>query len=178
MQNRSKFILVHTSTGHKQALQEVMNDPAIKIKLADTKAAQEVQALDQFHEMLSMDPDRAFYGYKDVCKAAERGAIGTLLVTDELFRAAEVAKRRQYVALVEEARASGAKVFVFSSLHVSGEDLNRLTGVAAILTFPLPDVLEDEEEEKEVVEDAAMDEDGMPPMHSNQNHEVFDAVLG
>jgi len=98
-----------------------MNDPAIKAKLADTKAAQEVHALDQFYEMMNMDPDRAFYGYKDVCKAAERGAIGTLLVTDELFRAAEVGKRRQYIALVESARASGGKVFVFSSLHVSGE---------------------------------------------------------
>lgn len=121
MQNRSKFIMVHTSTGHKQALQEVMNDQAIKTKLADTKAAQEVQALDQFYEMMNMDPDRAFYGFKDVSKAAERGAIGTLLVTDELFRAAEVTKRRQYIALVESARASGGKVFVFSSLHVSGE---------------------------------------------------------
>lgn len=121
MQNKAKFIVVHTSTGHKQALQEVMNDPSIKIKLADTKAAQEVQALDQFYEMMNMDPDRAFYGYKDVSKAAERGAIGTLLVTDELFRAADVVKRRQYIALVESARASGGKVFVFSSLHVSGE---------------------------------------------------------
>ncbi|KAG0232319.1 hypothetical protein BGW41_001894 [Actinomortierella wolfii] len=163
LQNKSKFILVHTSTGHKQALQEVMNDPAIKIKLADTKAAQEVQALDQFYEMMNMDPDRAFYGFKDVSKAAERGAIGTLLVTDELFRSADIAKRRQYIELVENARATGAKVFVFSSLHVSGENLNQLTGVAAILNFPLPDIDEDEEE------DHAHDEedDGIQP---NQNH--------
>ncbi|KAF8948641.1 hypothetical protein BGZ47_003575 [Haplosporangium gracile] len=178
MQNRSKFIVVHTSTGHKQALQEVMNDPAIKIKLADTKAAQEVQALDQFYEMMNMDPDRAFYGFKDVSKAAERGAIGTLLVTDELFRAADVIKRRQYIALVESARASGGKVFVFSSLHVSGENLNQLTGVAAILNFPLPDLDDDEEEEEVSEDDADLDEDGLPRMHSNQNHDILDAVLG
>ncbi|CAO3570171.1 unnamed protein product [Mortierella alpina] len=178
MQNRSKFIVVHTSTGHKQALQEVMNDPSIKIKLADTKAAQEVQALDQFYEMMNMDPDRAFYGFKDVSKAAERGAIGTLLVTDELFRAADVVKRRQYIALVESARASGGKVFVFSSLHVSGENLNQLTGVAAILNFPLPDIDDEDEEEEAAGEDIELDEDGLPPMHSNQNHEILDAVLG
>ncbi|KAG0229313.1 hypothetical protein BGW42_001653 [Actinomortierella wolfii] len=163
LQNKSKFILVHTSTGHKQALQEVMNDPAIKIKLADTKAAQEVQALDQFYEMMNMDPDRAFYGFKDVSKAAERGAIGTLLVTDELFRSADIAKRRQYIELVENARATGAKVFVFSSLHVSGENLNQLTGVAAILNFPLPDIDEDEEEGHAHDEE----DDGIQP---NQNH--------
>ncbi|KAF9974368.1 hypothetical protein BGZ73_002219 [Actinomortierella ambigua] len=165
MQNKSKFIQVHTSTGHKQALQEVMNDPAIKVKLADTKAAQEVQALDQFYEMMNMDPDRAFYGFKDVSKAAERGAIGTLLVTDELFRSADIAKRRQYIALVENARATGAKVFVFSSLHVSGENLNQLTGVAAILNFPIPDMDEEEEEHPQ-------DEDEEDSLQPNRNHDI------
>ncbi|KAF9158601.1 hypothetical protein DFQ26_007440 [Actinomortierella ambigua] len=166
MQNKSKFIMVHTSTGHKQALQEVMNDPAIKVKLADTKAAQEVQALDQFYEMMNMDPDRAFYGFKDVSKAADRGAIGTLLVTDELFRSADIVKRRQYIALVENARATGAKVFVFSSLHVSGENLNQLTGVAAILNFPIPDM---DEEEEHPDDDDDDEEDSLQP---NRNHDM------
>lgn len=50
--------------------------------------------------------------------------------------------------------------------------------MAAILNFPLPD-LDDEEEEEEVPEDDAdLDEDGLPRMHSNQNHDILDAVLG
>jgi len=49
--------------------------------------------------------------------------------------------------------------------------------VAAILNFPLPDI-DDEDGEEEAQEDQDMDEDGLPPMHSNQNHEVFDAILG
>ncbi|ORX74587.1 protein pelota [Linderina pennispora] len=113
MENKKKFLLVHTSSGHKGA------------------AAQEVKALDSFYQMLNNDPDRAFYGYDDVCKAAENGAIGTLLVTDELFRAAG------YPDAPKDARLSNANVLVFSSLHVSGEQLNQLTGVAAILNFPL-----------------------------------------
>lgn len=67
-------------------MNEVMQDPSIQAKLADTKAAKEVQALEQFYTMLNSDPDRAFYGYNHVAKANEQGAIGTLLVTDELFR--------------------------------------------------------------------------------------------
>ncbi|KAI8325843.1 protein pelota [Martensiomyces pterosporus] len=137
MENKSKFLLVHTSSGHKGALEEVMRDPQIKARLADTKSAQEVRALDGFYQMLNSNPDRAFYGFDDVRKAADNGAIGTLMVTDELFRAADIPTRRKYIRLVEDSKASNAEVLVFSSLHVSGEQLNQLTGVAAILNFPL-----------------------------------------
>lgn len=164
MENRSKFVLIHCSSGHKHALTEVMQDPSVQAKLADTKAAREVQALDKFYEMMNNDPDRAFYGFEHVNKANDRGAIGTLLVTDELFRSADIATRKKYVSLVEQVRAQNGNVFVFSSMHPSGErkfffslyvytiylhvfiELNQLTGVAAILTFPLPDI-EDMEEE-------------------------------
>ncbi|KAJ2507904.1 Translation factor pelota [Coemansia sp. RSA 2052] len=137
MENKSKFLLVHTSSGHKGALEEVMRDPQIKARLADTKAAQEVKAIDSFYHMLNNNPDRAFYGYADVRKAADNGAIGTLMVTDELFRAADIPTRKKYIQLVEDAQASNADILVFSSLHVSGEQLNQLAGVAAILNFPL-----------------------------------------
>jgi protein pelota len=50
-------------------------------------------------------------------------------------------------------------------------DLNQLTGVAAILNFPLPDI--DDEEEQEPEEEVEEE-----PMHSNKNHEILDAVLG
>lgn len=49
--------------------------------------------------------------------------------------------------------------------------------MAAILNFPLPD-LDDEEEVEEVPEDDAdLDEDGLPRMHSNLNRDILDAVL-
>ncbi|CAO3702373.1 unnamed protein product [Rhizopus stolonifer] len=143
MENKSKFIQIHCSNGHKHALTEIMQDPAIQVKLADTKAAREVQALDKFYEMMNNDPDRAFYGFDHIDKANEIGAIGTLLVTDELFRSADIETRKKYVLLVEQVRAQNGNVFVFSSMHASGEQLNQLTGVAAILNFPLPDIDEE-----------------------------------
>ncbi|KAG0178395.1 hypothetical protein DFQ29_003511 [Apophysomyces sp. BC1021] len=148
LENKSKFVLIHCSSGHKHSLNEVMQDPSILTKLADTKAAREVQALDKFYEMLNNDPDRAFYGFNHVFKANERGAISTLLVTDELFRSADIATRRKYVELVEQVREMNGNVFVFSSLHVSGEQLNQLSGVAAILNFPVPDIEMEEEDEE------------------------------
>ncbi|KAI8369666.1 hypothetical protein BD560DRAFT_352384 [Blakeslea trispora] len=146
LENKSKFVLIHCSSGHKHALTEVMQDPSVQAKLADTKAAREVQALDRFYEMMNQDPDRAFYGFDHVYKANERGAVGTLLVTDELFRSADIATRKKYVALVEQVRAQSGQVYVFSSMHPSGEQLNQLTGVAAILTYPIPDIDELEDD--------------------------------
>lgn len=64
----------------------------------------------------------------------------TLLITDDLFRSAEIETRHKYVGLVKSVKKAGSKVFVFSSMHVSGEELAKLTGIAAMLRFPLPDL--------------------------------------
>lgn len=53
-------------------------------------------------------------------------------------------QRQKYATLVEQVHESGGEAIIFSGMHVSGEQLNQLTGLAAILRFPLPD-LEDEE---------------------------------
>jgi protein pelota len=86
LQHKRKFILVHSSSGHKHALEKVMRDPAIQIRLADIKAAARVRALERFYEMIGKDDDCAFYGRFHVCKVNERNAIETLHVSDNLFR--------------------------------------------------------------------------------------------
>jgi protein pelota len=57
---RPKFLLVHSSSGHKQALSEILQEQAIQMRLADTKYAKEAKALDQFFQMLHTDVDRAY----------------------------------------------------------------------------------------------------------------------
>eukprot|EP00794_Sanderia_malayensis_P014187 gene14187-15666_t len=165
---KSKFILAHASSGFKHSLKEVLADPNIANKLTDTKvgvrsdftetaqertAAGEVKALDSFFKTLQDESAKAFYGFNQVCKADEALAVETLLVTDELFRSSDLLTRRKYVNLVESVKANGGDVKIFSSLHVSGEQLGMLSGVAAILRFPLPDL------EAEEFEDASDDSD-------------------
>ncbi|KAM9968223.1 hypothetical protein ACTFIW_002659 [Dictyostelium discoideum] len=144
-QNKSKFILTHSSSGHRYSLKEVLSDQAIVQQLSNTKAASEVKILNDFYDMLKKDPNRAFYGYEHVKKANERLAIETLLVTDELFRGKDVKTRKKYVDLVQSVKDNKGDVKLFSGLHVTGEQLSKLSGVAAILRYPLE--LEDEEEE-------------------------------
>ena len=115
--------------------------------------------------MLASDEQRAWYGPDHVGLAVDRGAVGTLLISDELFRAGDPEVRRRYVSLVEGVREKRGEVLMFSSMHESGQrtyqvidemlvlmlvptELNQITGIAAILTFPLDiEVVEAEERE-------------------------------
>eukprot|EP00670_Eutreptiella_braarudii_P008918 CAMPEP_0174312610 /NCGR_PEP_ID=MMETSP0810-20121108/4398_1 /TAXON_ID=73025 ORGANISM="Eutreptiella gymnastica-like, Strain CCMP1594" /NCGR_SAMPLE_ID=MMETSP0810 /ASSEMBLY_ACC=CAM_ASM_000659 /LENGTH=381 /DNA_ID=CAMNT_0015421047 /DNA_START=41 /DNA_END=1186 /DNA_ORIENTATION=- len=146
-EHKAKFVLSRSSSGFKHSLKEVMVDPAVASKLSDTKAAGEVKALDNFYDMMNEDPDRAVYGPDHCIGAAEKDAIDVLMVTDSLFRSQSLTERKKYVALVEKVKETNGDVKIFSSLHVSGERLRLLTGVAAILRFPCPELDEDDEDD-------------------------------
>lgn len=148
LDNKPKFILVHASSGFKHSLKEILTDPSVVAKMADTKALGEVRALESFYTMLQTEPAKAFYGVKHVERANESQAIETLLISDNLFRCQDIQQRKRYVNLVDSVRDSGGEVKIFSSMHVSGEQLGQLTGVAALLRFPMPD-LEDEDDQDE-----------------------------
>ncbi|KAL1363859.1 hypothetical protein AAHE18_03G177400 [Arachis hypogaea] len=140
IENKSRIILVHTTSGYKHSLKEVLDAPNVMNMIKDTKAAQEVRAMKDFYDMLSNDPARACYGAKHVEVANERLAVQTLLITDDLFRNSDIATSQKFVELVNSVKDSGGSVHVFSSLHVSGEQLAQISGIAAILRFPLPDL--------------------------------------
>lgn len=140
LDNKGKFLTAHSSSGHRHALREVLEDEAVINKLADTKAAGEVRALNEFYDMLKKEPDRAYYGVSHVTTACERQAVATLLLVDDLFRAADIATRNKYVNLVESVKDNGGQAHIFSSMHQSGEQLAQLGGIAAILRFPMPDL--------------------------------------
>nr|XP_029121786.1 protein PELOTA 1 isoform X1 [Elaeis guineensis] len=166
IENKSRLILAHSTSGYKHSLKEVLDAPSVMTLIKDTKAAQEVRALKDFFNMLSTDAARACYGPKHVEVAHERMAIQTLLITDSLFKNSDVSTRQKYIKLVESVKDSGGTVHIFSSMHVSGErcfagyidcykkhnffkfnfqicdqtELAQLTGIAAILRFPLPDL--------------------------------------
>uniref|UniRef100_A0A915DTQ0 Protein pelota homolog n=1 Tax=Ditylenchus dipsaci TaxID=166011 RepID=A0A915DTQ0_9BILA len=137
---KNKFLLIHSSSGFKHALKEVLSDPAVSLKLSDTKAQAEVKALNTFLELMSINPNKAVYGYAHVKLASDQLAIDTLMISDSLFRSKNLGQRRKYVRLVETIRDQGAT-------------LTQLTGVAAILRFPIPDIDDEWNDEPCVADD-------------------------
>ena len=164
MDNKQKFVLVKASNGHKYAIEDIFSDPSIMKRCEDTKVAKEVLILQKFMRMMDTNPDKAYYGYNHVVSASNQLAIDSLLVTDELFRcSSSIQIRKQYIDLVDDVRANGGTVYIFSSMHISGQQLQLVSGVAAILRYPLPDLdeleLQAEEYENDNQDNNDNDED-------------------
>ena len=118
-------------------------------RLADTKASEEVKALESFYKTLQNEPLKACYGEKHILLALESQAIESLLISDKLFRAQDVSQRKKFVRIVDEVKEFGGDVKIFSSMHVSGEQLEQLTGICAILRFPMQELDEDSDSSDE-----------------------------
>lgn len=144
-------MVVHTSSGHVHSLNEVLKSPEVQTRMKDKKFYGETRLMDDFYARLRKDDGRAWYGLKPVERAIQEGAVGpgggTLLINNSLFRNMDVATRARYVALVDKVKETGGEARVLSSDHESGQRLDALGGIAAILTYPVFDLDEDPEEE-------------------------------
>ena len=166
---KPNFLVVHSSTGQYHSLGEVLKDPAVVVKLKDTRYARETKLVDPFFELMRKDEGKAWYGPGEVEKAVEAGAVGrgggVLLISNGLFRSLDVGVRKRWVALVDRVRETeGGEVRVLSSEHESGRRLEGLGGIAAILTFPIFDLDEDDNDD----DDADGDEGGGAAIKTEQ----------
>jgi protein pelota len=149
-----KITITHSSSANLQALAEVMKSKAVTSQLHDTKFARETVLLDNFYASLRRDDGKAWYGPKEVVKCIEKGAVGrgggVLLISNNLFRNQDVSVRKKWVELVDQVRdVEGGEVRVLSEAHQSGKRLDALGGIAALLSYPIFDLDDDEEEEGE-----------------------------
>jgi protein pelota len=135
--NQKKILQVHASSGHKNAIDEILSKEEIQNKLIDMKAANEVKALQKFKKKLSNQPDYTSYGYNHVQYADTLSLIDDLLIIDSLFQNADFNKRRQYITLIDSVREKNGNVYLFSKLHESGHQLDLYSGIAAVLRAPL-----------------------------------------
>lgn len=147
---KKDFVVTHSASGYMHSLDEVLGSPEVLARLKDTKYARETKLMEDFKTMLRKDDGRAWYGPNEVEKAVEKGAVGrgggVLLISDTLFRAQDIAKRRRWVKLVDHVRdTEGGEVRVLSGTHESGKALEGLGGIAAILTFPMEDLDSDDD---------------------------------
>ena len=136
-EGKRKLLKVHCATPHVHSLMEVLKSPEVAAQLQNTKFTRENQLMDQFLRKLATSEQFAWYGERQILMAADRGAIGTLLLSDAFLRNVHPTIRKRWLELCDQVKSFGGSVVIFSSLHESGRQLNGLGGVAALLTYPL-----------------------------------------
>lgn len=143
-ENKSRIVVVGSRCNNNNKsncnfdLREVFNDAAVMNLIKDSNLGLEIRAFKELWDMVCNSSDRVCYGPKHVESAHEMNAIETLLIIDELYRNEEIEMRKKYESMVKSVKQGGGKALVYSSMHVSTPQLAQLTGVAAILRFPLP----------------------------------------
>ncbi len=81
------------------------------------------------------------------------------MISDNLFRHKDFSLRKIFNDLIDSVAASGGQTIKFSSLHNSGERLNNLSGIAAILRFPLNlDYLDEDEDDPDSKDETTEEE--------------------
>ena len=140
------FVNVGTKDIHRDALNGLLTDDQVKRKIANTKCAQHAKAFDDFQKMIANDETRAVYGPVHVEEAVDRGAVSHLLLMDRMFKCDDVKERKKWVTLVQTVENMNCEVLIYSSKHVTGEALEKgYGGLAALLRYPCPDILEIEQ---------------------------------
>ena len=141
-ENKSHIVVVgskcNNKNNHDFDLREVLSDTTVMNLIKDSNLGLEIRAFKELWDMVCNNSDRVCYGPKHVESAHEMNAIEALLISNELYRNEEIETRKKYASLVKSVKDGGGKALVYSSMHVSTPQLAQLTGVAAILRFPLP----------------------------------------
>lgn len=128
---KKNCILENCSVTGLTGLNEVIKRGALERILKGSMLSKETSLVERFLGELGKDSKMVAYGVKEVNKAAEAGAIDTLLVSDKLLRNEDTEK------LIETVEKNRGFVYIVNSTHESGEKLFNLGGLAAFLRYKI-----------------------------------------
>lgn len=134
-----RVTMVDTAAAGGRGVHEVLKRGAVEEVQAETRIAREAGLIDELTERIARGAE-ATYGVEETTKAAEYGAVETLLILDERLRRERAGEGDWAIdanELVETVEQQGGEVTVFSSEFDPGQQLRNLGGVAALLRYRL-----------------------------------------
>lgn len=144
--NLNKFVYVHSSTGYKQAIQEILAKPEILTQIKNTKASDDILVMENLNNILAKDMERVVFGLKSITIAYEKDAIETLIVSDDFLRKISHTVRKEITTMMRGLKEKNREVVKMSSMHYTGEKINSFGGIIAILKYALEELNEVEED--------------------------------
>jgi len=134
---QQKFVEASVSTGHPQELEALLAQPTMQAHVSELRAAQQAKAFEVLMREMNKSIDMVLFGETSVLKAASENAIKSMMVTDKFIRSQPLNNRLSFLELKDRLEQSQVEVVVFSTRHGSGEQLDALGGIAALLKFAI-----------------------------------------
>jgi len=126
---------VHSSgvTGINEAIRSSVLTKTLK----NARMVEETRHVEEVLAGLGVGENEATYGFDDVMKATQYGAVQKLLVTDKLLRESPDEKRLELEKMMREVEKKSGQITVVSTEHEAGHKLDGLGGIAALLRFQI-----------------------------------------
>lgn len=119
------------SNAEKSGAYELLKSGVLEKLLGEQKLQQEYKALEWLKMSTAKEDGLSTYGYAEVKKAVESGAVDELYVSDEIVR-----KKEEVQDLLEEAKKTGSKILMFNSQDSAGKEFNAFK-LAAKLRYKM-----------------------------------------
>ncbi|MBS3144442.1 mRNA surveillance protein pelota [Candidatus Woesearchaeota archaeon] len=134
---KKKILYTVCHTTGKSAMHEVLKSDEIKKALKDERIIEEIQLVQEVFKEIAKNGN-AVYGMREVQEAADIGAIKILLVTDELIQ--QLRQSESYEPLdniMKTVEAAGGEIHIITAEHQAGQELQGITGIAAITRYKI-----------------------------------------
>ena len=135
IKNLPPTVIESTNNIGVPAAKEILGRGVIGKAIETVKLEIETQLIEKLIENLAKDNGLATYGDKEVERAVQFGAVEELLITDMKLREGDDAQRRRMDQLIRDAEKTRSAFHIVSTDHPSGDQLQNLGGIAAILRF-------------------------------------------
>ena len=126
-----RVVTYPTNRSDAGAVWEFLNTPETDAIFRDLRISGDSRLVESFLRHVGTD-GLGTYGYEDVLKALETGAVDTLIVSEEKFRTPEGRK------LLKESRNYGTRVHIIGTGTDPGRIVSNFGGYCAILRYRLP----------------------------------------
>ncbi len=131
---KNKIFLFKISTHGKPGINELIKRGIIEKVSKGGRISEETKLIEKFFEEVSKD-GLATYGFNEVKKAIEYGAVETILVSDSYIQKLKEENRFEELnKLIDSAEKVGAKVIIISEEHDAGERFSKMQ-IGALLRY-------------------------------------------
>jgi protein pelota len=125
------------NNGGVAAIYEAIRSGILQKTMQQFRLVEESKAVEEVLSKLGRNEHYVAYGMDEVEKAAELGAVEKLLVADRLIRESADETRVKIEELMRRVENARGSMIIVSTEHEAGEKLQGLSGIAAVLRFPI-----------------------------------------